>query len=165
MDTTQNPPRNGEGDHAQHGGGADTRRVKHRTVGASDANVRRARQLRRTMTLPEVILWQHLRKRPDGLRFRRQFPFRGYVADFACLERCLAIEVDGEAHSMGDNPQRDARRDAVFAGAGFETLRIAARDVLDNLDGVLRLISTTCGNRPLHHDATRHGPPPRSGED
>ena len=55
--------------------------MKHRTVGASDADIRRARALRRKMTLPEVVLWHHLRKRPDGLRFRRQFPCRSYVLD------------------------------------------------------------------------------------
>jgi hypothetical protein len=44
-------------------------------------------------------------------------------------------------------------------------LRIAARDVLDNLEGVMSHILTTCGSRPLHHDAARRGPPPRSGKD
>ena len=181
-----NPPRNGEGDHAKHGGGVDCggidpsvspvglppprsgedrRRVKHRTVGASDQNIRFARQLRRKMTLPEVLLWQVLRKRPAGLKFRKQFPYRGFVIDFVCLERRLAIEVDGEVHSMGDIPLRDAKRDARLAKAGFETLRIAARDVLDNLEGVLTLILHKCENRPRHHDAARRGPPPRSGED
>jgi very-short-patch-repair endonuclease len=117
------------------------------------------------MTLPEVVLWQQLRKRHNELRFRRQYPCRGYVLDFACLERRLAIEVDGEAHSMGKNPYRDAKRDLILADAGFETMRIAAREVLDNLEGVLTLISNTCRNRPLHRSASLIGPPPRSGED
>jgi very-short-patch-repair endonuclease len=117
------------------------------------------------MSLPEVVLWQQLRKRPEGLRFRRQFPCCGYVVDFACLERRLAIEVDGEAHSMGNNPERDDLRDSRLTGAGFEMLRIAARDVLGNLDDVLTHILTTCESRPLHHSAVLNGPPPRSGED
>jgi very-short-patch-repair endonuclease len=66
---------------------------------------------------------------------------------------------------MGNNPRRDAMRDDVLADAGFRTLRIPARDVLDNLEGVLSLISFACASRPLHHDAARRGPPPRSGED
>ena len=164
MASNPNPPRNGEGDHAQHGGGAE-RRVRHRTVGSSNANIHCARDLRRQMTLPEVLLWQQLRKRPTGLRFRRQFPCLGYVIDFACLERRLAIEVDGEAHLMGTNPLRDRIRDDRLAVVGFQTLRIAARDVLDNLEGVMSHILTTCANRPLHHDAARRGPPPRSGEE
>ena len=172
MDATQNPPRNGEGATAgavtqvKLGGGAEARRACHRTVGARPANIRTARHLRRTMTLPEVLLWQQLRGRGDGLRFRRQYPCQGYVIDFACLERRLAIEVDGEAHSFGDRPVRDARRDAVMAEAGYATLRIAARDVLGNLEGVLTHILSTCAGRPLHHPRLRgDGPPPRSGED
>jgi very-short-patch-repair endonuclease len=53
----------------------------------------------------------------------------------------------------------------VLFDAGFETLRIAARDVLDNLDGVMQLVSLACANRPLHRSAAPSGPPPRPGED
>jgi very-short-patch-repair endonuclease len=73
--------------------------------------------------------------------------------------------VDGEAHSMGNNPRRDELRDHRLTEAGFQTLRIAARDVLGNLDGVMTHIVAACANRPLHHDAARRGRPPRSGED
>jgi len=163
--TNMNPPRNGEGDHAQHGGGVDSVRARHRTLGAPQANVRLARKLRRKMTLPEVVLWQQLRARPQGFRFRRQFPFDGYVIDFACRERRLAIEIDGEGHSMSDRPSRDARRDSALAEGGFATLRIAARDVLDNLEGVLASVLAACEGRPLHRSASPIGPPPRSGEE
>jgi hypothetical protein len=44
-------------------------------------------------------------------------------------------------------------------------LRIAARDVLDNLEGVLSFIITACENRPHHRSAALIGPPPRFGED
>jgi very-short-patch-repair endonuclease len=115
------------------------------------------------MTLPEVLLWQQLRKRPSGLRFRRQFPVGGYVLDFACLDRRLAIEIDGESHHIGDKPQRDERRDVALSQLGFETLRIAARDVLEDLDAALRFVVDRCESRPLHHAS--HGPPPRPGED
>jgi len=117
------------------------------------------------MTLPEVILWQQLRRRPDGFRFRRQFPVSGYVVDFACLERRLAIEIDGEAHSMGSKPERDRVRDGRLSDVGFKTLRIAARDVLDTLEGTMAYILEACANRPLHQSAALIGPPPRSGED
>ena len=128
--------------------------------------VKRARELRRKMSLPEVLLWQQLRKRPDGLKFRKQFPIGEMTVDFACLERRLIIEVDGEEHSFGDQPRRDAARDAVLQRQGFRVMRIAGRDVLRNMDGVLRFIVITCSEvGPLHHDASRRGPPPRSGEE
>jgi very-short-patch-repair endonuclease len=118
------------------------------------------------MSLPEVLLWQILRTRPAGLKFRRQFPIGQITADFACLDRRLIIEVDGEAHNLGDQPSRDAIRDALLKRAGFRIMRIAARDVLDDVDAVLRFIIATCSEPgPLHHDAARRGPPPRFGEE
>jgi hypothetical protein len=88
------------------------------------------------------------------------------TVDFACLQRRLAVEVDGEGHSRGDQPMRDAARDALLRPKGFRVIRIAARDVLNNLDGVLQYIVATCSEAgPLHHDAARRGPPPRSGEE
>ena len=156
----QNHPRDGEGDHAQHGGGGP------RILQARIRQVKRARRLRKQMSLPEVLLWQQFRKRPNRLKFRRQFPIGDMTVDFACLERRLIVEVDGESHSFGDQPRRDAARDAILRREGFRVLRIAARDVLKNMDGVLRFIIGACGDvGPLHHDAVRRGPPPRSEED
>ena len=82
------------------------------------------------MSLPEVLLWQILRQRPQGLKFRRQHPVGPYVVDFYLPERKVAIEVDGMAHDMADQPERDARRDAWLAAQGFTLLRVAAKEVL-----------------------------------
>jgi very-short-patch-repair endonuclease len=60
------------------------------------------------MTLPEVLLWRELRKRPDGLKFRRQQAANSYVTDFYCHSARLAVEVDGEAHNRGNAPISDA---------------------------------------------------------
>jgi very-short-patch-repair endonuclease len=123
-----------------------------------------ARKLRKEMSLPEVLLWQQLRQRPGGFRFRKQFPQEDYAIDFACLAVRLAIEVDGEAHDRGDRPQRDMARDAYLTGRGFTMMRIPAREVLGNMEGVLAGIVEQCRTlRPLHRPAD--GPPPRSGED
>jgi len=116
------------------------------------------------MSLPEVLLWQVLRKRPDGLKFRRQFPIGPMTADFACLERRLIIEVDSEGHSFRDQPRRDAARDAMLRREGFRVMRIAARDVLGDMDAVLRYILAACSEvGPLHQPPA--GPPPRAGEE
>ena len=133
---------------------------------AQSAAALNARKLRRNMTLPEVLLWRWLRQRPEGLKFRRQYPTGPYVLDFFCSDARLAIEVDGEAHSRGDRPDRDQARDQWLRSAGIETLRIAAADILDDTDAVLRWISMKARDRlPLHHPAG--GPPPRGklGED
>jgi len=67
------------------------------------------------MTLPEVILWTALRGGgPNHPAFRRQHPIGPYVLDFYCAKARLCVEVDGGSHSMGDQPRRDARRDAFL---------------------------------------------------
>ena len=128
----------------------------------------KARNLRRKLTLPEVILWQNLRCRPDGLKFRRQHPTGPYILDFFCSDARLAIEVDGEGHSRGDQPQRDQRRDDWLATASIKTLRIPAVEILRDADAVIRSIVAAAATRlPLHHPAAPGGPPPRDklGED
>ena len=119
--------------------------------------VKRARQLRREMSLPEVLLWVELQKRPGGHKFRKQVPQKPYTLDFACLKARLAIEVDGEAHNRGDQPQRDEVRDRVMAERGFRTMRLPAYEVLKNMEGCLLGIVAACEERA--------GPnPPRNGE-
>jgi len=155
-----NPPRTGEGDRSAQPSGGGVPPI----LGARIKQVKRARALRKQMSLPEVLLWQQLRRRATGHKFRKQFPIGDMTVDFACLERRLIIEIDGEGHSFGDQPRRDAARDAILAREGFRVIRIAARDVLRDMDSVLRLILGACGERgPLHQPAA--GPPPRSGED
>ncbi|MEO7564182.1 MAG: endonuclease domain-containing protein [Sphingomicrobium sp.] len=155
-----NPPRNGEGDRPKGGGGGP------RLLIVSIRHIKRARALRRRMSLPEVLLWQELRGRPRSLKFRRQFPIGGLTADFACLERRLIIEIDGESHSRGDQPGRDAACDAILRRKGFNVMRVTAGDVLGDLNAALCWILSRCSDLgPLHHSAAPSGPPPRSGED
>ena len=125
----------------------------------SRATVTKARGLRRTMTPPEVKLWQYLRTQPDGVKFRRQHPIGLFVLDFYCPSASLAIEVDGMAHGMGDNPERDERRDAWLRDQDIVVLRVAAIDVMRDFEAVVRLILEACAF-PLHHPAG--GPPPHA---
>lgn len=73
-------------------------------------------------------------------------------------------EVDGEGHGFGNQPQRDATRDAFLRRQGFRVMRIAARDVLEDIDAAVRFILLHCSDvRPLHQPAA--GPPLRFGEE
>jgi very-short-patch-repair endonuclease len=55
-----------------------------------------ARLLRKNQTDVEQLLWNQLRnRRLFKYKFRRQFPIEPYIADFACLELKLIIELDG----------------------------------------------------------------------
>ena len=110
----------------------------------SNDTVIHARELRRTMTLPEGLLWQALRCRPGGLKFRRQHPFPPYVLDFYCPSASLVIEVDGSAHNMGDRPRHDARRDAWLREQGLRVLRFDAADVMRDPSSVVLAIQRAC---------------------
>ncbi len=111
------------------------------------------------MSLPEILLWRELRRRPAGLKFGRQHPSGPYTLDFYCNDARLAIEVDGEAHECGDRPEKDSARDAWLAEAGIETMRIPAIEVLHDLEAVLRAVLAQARDRlPPHHPA-KSAPP------
>jgi very-short-patch-repair endonuclease len=110
-------------------------------------NTARARQLRREMSLPEVLLWRLLRREPEGVKFRRQHSIGDYCLDFYVAKLKLAIEIDGMAHDMGDRPERDAERDAFLRNEGIEVVRIPAVDVLRSPEDVAEMLVRYCQSR------------------
>ena len=118
--------------------------------------IKRARAMRKTMSLPEVLLWCELKGKQQGVKFRKQFPVLEYYPDFACLEVRLLIEVDGIAHDMGDRPMRDEARDAELIEAGWQIVRIPAKDILKDANAVAQSIVAY---------ALSLKNPPRNGED
>ena len=116
---------------------------------------RLARAQRASMSFPERVLWRQLRLKQTGLRFRKQHPAGPYVLDFYCHEARLCIEIDGQSHDF--TSAHDDRRDRWLASQGVRTLRIAARDVLRNLDGVVQFI---VAQAQAPSDALRASAPP-----
>ena len=107
----------------------------------------RARGLRKSQTGAEARLWRIVRGRGfEALKFRRQVPIGNYVADFACLERRLIIELDGGIH---DAPfyDREAqnRREAWFLGQGFRLLRFTNSEVETYPNRVLQRLLEALG--------------------
>jgi very-short-patch-repair endonuclease len=121
--------------------------------------VKRARRLRREMTLPEVLLWQALRRDQLGVGFRRQHSMGDYVLDFYCPSSRLAVEVDSEEHERGDRAIRDGRRDRWLESQGVRVMRIPAADILDRdgFDSVVRNISAAAASSTTGSSAG--GPP------
>lgn len=96
-----------------------------------------AAKFRRDRTDAEDRFWQAVRNRQlDGFKFRFQHTLWPYVADFACLEAMLIVELDGGQHSK----VKDARRTAFLEAKGFRVLRFWNHDVLENLEGVLVVV-------------------------
>jgi len=107
-------------------------------------NIARARQLRQQMSLPETLLWNLLRRVPAGVVFRRQHPIGSYVADFFCAKAGVCIEIDGQAHDMGDRPERDMERDHALRALGLDVLRIPAADVLKSPADIAEALVRYC---------------------
>ena len=105
----------------------------------------RARTMRKDPTDAERVLWTHLRKRRiHGYRFRRQHPIPPFIADFACPQLRLIIEIDGSQHDI--NRKADESRSLKLSAAGYRVIRFWNIDVLHDTDTVLDAISTEVGN-------------------
>jgi very-short-patch-repair endonuclease len=122
---------------------------------ASNEAVLRARALRRTMSPPEAKLWNLLRARPEGLKFRHQHPAGPYTLDFYCAAVRLGIEVDGISHDMGDNPARDERRTAWLLKQGIRIIRFAAQDAMRDPEAVVTAICQAAAAHPPHRKMGR----------
>jgi very-short-patch-repair endonuclease len=102
-------------------------------------NICFAKKLRYESTEAEKLVWRYLRaRRLDGLKFRRQHPIGGYIADFVCLENRIIIEIDGGQHANEKN--KDREREAWLKNQGFKVLRFWNNEVLENLEGILEVI-------------------------
>ncbi len=98
------------------------------------------------MTGAEAILWSMLRNRQlDGLKFRRQAPVAGAIADFACHEIRLIIELDGGVHDLHE--ARDAVRNERLRVAGYTVMRFSNADFSKNPAVVLDAIRQHAGMR------------------
>ena len=107
-------------------------------------NIDNAREHRNNPTEAEAALWEMLRKKSLGYRFRRQHLIDGYIVDFVCLERSLIIEVDGGYHTTEDQKEADKERTNRLEELGFSVLRFTNEEVIANTDETLSKIQSFC---------------------
>ena len=99
----------------------------------------RAKEKRKEGLLHEVILWKHLKgKQINGLDFHRQKIIGNYIVDFYNSGKGIVIEVDGSSHN--DKAEYDELRDAYLTGLGLKVIHITAKDVLQNIDNVIKFL-------------------------
>lgn len=106
-----------------------------------------ARELRKSMTDSEKLLWRLLRNRNlSGYKFLRQHPivykadYKGlnyFIADFYCDEKKTVIEIDGMVHQY--TKEYDEFRDIEMKDKGIHVLRLK-NDELSNQTEVLQKI-------------------------
>jgi very-short-patch-repair endonuclease len=126
----------------------------------------RARQLRQSSPDAERVLWRALRDRQiGGFKFRRQHPVGRYVADFACLEALLIVELDGGQHFSDEGMAADERRTAELNALGHHVLRFTDREMLLEREAVLLSIFNWLeANSPRPGRDPHPSPLPQAGD-
>lgn len=95
------------------------------------------KKLRNNSTVPEKILWQYLKNKKLGVKFRRQHGIGNYIVDFYCPELKLAIEIDGATHSEAEEVEYDTRRDNFLSLQGVEVRRYTNVNVKNSTGGII----------------------------
>lgn len=94
-------------------------------------------------------MWELLRNKQTGFRFKRQVPIDKYVLDFYCAETKVCVEVDGEQHQ--DRVAQDQIRDAFLRSIGINTIRVPSLDLFDDChiayDPLVKQIIDVCESR------------------
>ncbi|MFH1427758.1 MAG: endonuclease domain-containing protein [Patescibacteria group bacterium] len=105
------------------------------------------RRLRKDSTETEKIMWDKLRNRKLGEKFRRQYGIGHYIADFCCPIEKLIIEIDGEIHNEQEQILYDEERSKDIRELGFKVIRFINTEVKNNLDNVVDKIKKEIENR------------------
>jgi very-short-patch-repair endonuclease len=123
-------------------------------------HIDRARKLRKQSPKAERLLWNALSaiRKQTKLKFRRQHPLQPYIADFACIEARLIIELDGPSHDR--RAVYDAKREIELRSRGWTVLRFSNDQVENNLNGVVLTIANQAKTMLVSPPPT---PPVRTG--
>lgn len=109
-------------------------------AGAKPEIFRFAEKLRANMTEQEKKLWDFLRCKPEGFKFRGQHPFGRYILDFYCHRARLAIEIDGKNHELPEQKKLDETRTEEIVNSGIQELRFTNEEVINHLERVTSTI-------------------------
>ena len=90
------------------------------------------------ITEAEAILWNCLKSKQLGVKFRRQHIIENFIPDFVCLSCKLIIEVDGEIHKF--QKKHDEERTKFLNERGYRVLRFKNEEILNEIELVIQKI-------------------------
>jgi len=114
--------------------------MKHEQYNNKRSLINERRQLRNNATTEEKLLWEFLRKKQNGYKFRRQHSIENYILDFYCPEKRLAVEVDGAHHYTEEGKEYDKARTEVLNMHQISVMRFSNNEVMNNTAGVIKQI-------------------------
>ncbi len=95
-------------------------------------------RLKEKMTPAENILWEYLRNKKLGVKFRRQHIIDFYIPDFVALSINLIIEIDGGIHKK--QIIKDKERTRRLEILGFKVIRFTNHEVENDIENVINRI-------------------------
>ena len=110
--------------------------------------IEEAKRMRKEPTDAEAALWELLRDKKLGDKFRRQHLIDDFIVDFVCLSKNLVIEVDGGYHNDPTQKEYDQQRTLYLNEKGFKVIRFSNEEVLGNTEAVLTKIKDILVNTP-----------------
>lgn len=110
-------------------------------AGADKLLFQTASRLRKQLTPAEEVVWNCLRSKPFGLKFRRQHPYLNYVLDFYCHSLKLVIEIDGSIHNEEEVKRNDKKRQEQLERNGLEVIRFSNDEIKSSLEKVIAKIN------------------------
>jgi len=110
--------------------------------------IEEAKRMRKEPTDAEAVLWELLRDKKLGDKFRRQHLIDDFIVDFVCLSKNLVIEVDGGYHNDPTQKEYDQQRTLYLNEKGFKVIRFTNEEVLGNTEAVLTKIKDILVNTP-----------------
>ena len=109
-----------------------------------DALHEQAREMRRHSTDAHKALAEKFTAADLGrYTFKRHAVVGSAIVDFNCHNLGLALAIDEE----GQNDALAKRRDKSLESVGIRVMRIAASDILEDIDAVLQRLTTTMRDR------------------
>lgn len=95
---------------------------------------------KKNSTEAELILWESLRGKNIGFKFRRQHIIDEFIVDFVNLEKNLVIEVDGGYHNKIEQQEIDEIRTLILNDLGFKVIRFSNEQIIGDIDSVIKTI-------------------------
>ena len=109
--------------------------------GAHPSVFKNAAILRERMTEPEKMLWEFLRSKPHGFKFRRQHPIGIYILDFYCHKLRFSIEIDGGYHLTSGQKEKDMERTLYLKELGITEYRVSNEEVLKKFEATIKTLT------------------------
>lgn len=96
----------------------------------------RARSLRKSGNLPEIVFWQQVHKgKFYKIDFDRQRVIGNYIVDFYIKSLSLIIEIDGASHN--EKIEYDERRESYLRSRGLLVWKVSSTEVMMDIEQVM----------------------------